>query len=77
MEIKTGDGEGSGFVMDSNGDIATNEHVVSDASTVQVLFADGRRATARVVGTDASADVAVVRVSGVPSSELKPLTFAD
>jgi putative serine protease PepD len=77
VEIKTGDGEGSGYVIDSDGDIVTNEHVVSDSSTVQVLFADGRRATARVVGTDASTDVAVVRVSGVPSSELKPLTFAD
>jgi putative serine protease PepD len=77
VEIKTGEGEGSGFVLDSNGDVVTNEHVVSGSSTVQVLFADGRRATARVVDTDPSTDVAVVRVSGVPSSELKPLTFAD
>jgi len=76
VEIKTGDGEGTGFVIDAKGDIVTNEHVVSGSHTVQVVFADGRSAGGRVVGTDASSDVAVVRVS-VPASELKPLTFAD
>ena len=76
VEIKTGDGEGTGFVIDATGDIVTNEHVVSGSDTVEVLFADGRKATGRVVGTDASSDVAVVRV-GVPASELRPLTFAD
>jgi putative serine protease PepD len=76
VEIKTGDGEGTGFVIDAKGDIVTNEHVVSGSTTVQVLFADGRKASGRVVGTDASSDVAVVRVD-VPASELKPLTFAD
>src|SRR3954468_9745365 len=76
VEIRTGDGEGTGFVLDGKGDIVTNQHVVAGSSTVQVLFADGRRATGRVLGTDASSDVAVVRVD-VPASALKPLTFAD
>src|SRR4051812_45773798 len=76
VEIRTGDGEGTGFVIDAKGDIVTNQHVVADADTVTVLFADGTRATGRVVGTDASSDVAVVRVD-VPSSKLAPLTFAD
>src|SRR3954467_6391652 len=76
VEIRTGDGEGTGFVIDAKGDIVTNQHVVADADTVTVLFADGTRASGRVVGTDASSDVAVVRVD-VPSSKLEPLTFAD
>src|SRR4051812_12471231 len=76
VEIRTGDGEGTGFVIDAKGDIVTNQHVVSGSDTVTVLFADGTRAKGRVVGTDASSDVAVVRVD-VAASELKPLTFAD
>jgi putative serine protease PepD len=76
VEIRTGEGEGTGFVLDGNGDIVTNQHVVAGASTVQVAFAGGRKAKGRVVGSDASSDVAVVRVD-VPASALKPLTFAD
>src|SRR4051812_47793961 len=77
VDIRTSDGEGTGFVLNADGDIVTNEHVVSGARTVKVSFAGGREATARVVGTDASTDVAVIRVEGVPSSVLKPLAFAD
>lgn len=69
--------EGSGFVVDKQGDIVTNEHVVSGASSVEVKFADGTKASAKVVGSDASSDIAVVRVSGVLSSKLEPLSFAD
>src|SRR3954447_17923425 len=50
VEIRTGDGEGTGFVIDAKGDIVTNQHVVAGADTVTVLFADGTRATGRVVG---------------------------
>src|SRR3954447_22510583 len=76
VEIRTGEGEGTGFVLDEKGDIVTNQHVVSGSDTVTVLFADGTRAKGRVVGTDASSDVAVVRVD-VAASKLAPLTFAD
>jgi putative serine protease PepD len=68
--------EGSGFVVDKRGDIVTNQHVVAGGGSIQVKFSDGRKATARVVGEDASSDVAVINVS-VPSSALQPLTFAD
>jgi putative serine protease PepD len=68
--------EGTGFVIDRKGDIVTNQHVVSGADTIKVTFADGRQATARVVGEDPSTDVAVIHVD-VPSSELHPLTFGD
>jgi putative serine protease PepD len=69
-------GEGAGVVYDSKGDILTDEHVVSGASSVQVKFADGHTAGARVVGTDPSTDVAVIRVN-VPASQLHPIPFAD
>jgi putative serine protease PepD len=68
--------EGSGFVIDKQGDIVTNQHVVSSGGSIQVKFADGRKASARLVGSDPSSDVAVIKVS-VPSSALQPLTFGD
>ncbi len=69
-------GEGAGVVYDTNGDILTDEHVVANASSVKVHFQDGRTATAKVLGTDPSTDVAVIHVD-VPSSELHPIPFAD
>jgi putative serine protease PepD len=72
-----GKAEGSGFVIDKQGDIVTNDHVVSGATTVDVRFADGSHASARVVGSDASSDLAVIRVSGVNSSKLQPVTLGD
>src|SRR3954469_4053152 len=77
VQTANGAAEGSGFVLDSRGDIVTNEHVVDGASAVTVNFADGTKADAKVVGADASSDIAVVRVSGVDQSELSPLTLAD
>jgi putative serine protease PepD len=68
--------EGSGFVIDTDGHIATNQHVVDGATSIQVTFADGKTASAKVVGTDRSTDVAVIQVDA-PKSELHPLTFAD
>ncbi len=72
-----GKAEGSGFVIDKSGDIVTNQHVVSGGGSILVRFADGTRASAKVVGTDSASDIAVVRVSGVDQSRLQPLTFAD
>jgi putative serine protease PepD len=69
--------EGSGFVIDKQGDIVTNDHVVSGASAIQVTFADGTKASAKVVGTDRSTDLAVVRVTGVDASKLQPVSFGD
>jgi putative serine protease PepD len=69
-------GEGAGVVYDMRGDILTDEHVVAGASTVNVHFQDGVTATATVLGTDPSTDVAVVRVN-VRSSELHPIAFAN
>lgn len=66
--------QGSGFVIDRSGDIVTNEHVVEAASRLQVDFADGTSVPARLVGADASTDIAVVRVD-VPETTLHPLAL--
>ncbi len=68
--------EGSGFVIDTNGDIVTNQHVVAGATSIKVRFQDGTVEKATLVGTDPSTDVAVIKVSG-DSSLLHPLTFGD
>jgi putative serine protease PepD len=77
VTTQSGHAEGSGFVLDRSGHIVTNEHVVSGAQALTVRFADGTRAPAKVIGADASDDVAVIQVSGVPASKLSPLAFAD
>jgi putative serine protease PepD len=69
-------GEGAGVVYDTSGDILTDEHVVSGATSVKVAFQDGRIVGARVLGTDPSTDVAVIKVN-VPASELHPIALAD
>ena len=71
-----GSGEGSGVVMDEQGHILTNNHVVEGAGSggeIIVTFSDGSTADATVVGTDPSTDIAVVKVDGV--DDLQPITF--
>lgn len=55
-------GQGSGFIVSSDGYILTNHHVVGDASKVIVRFHDGRELPAKVVGSDSQSDVAVIKV---------------
>ncbi len=69
-------GQGSGFVIDSEGHIATNDHVVDNADTVSVRFWNGDTYKATVVGTDASTDLAVIKVDA-PGSVLHPLKLGD
>ncbi len=69
-------GEGAGVVYDSKGDILTDEHVVANATSVKVNFQDGHSAPAKVLGTDPSTDVAVIKVDA-PASELHPIQFAN
>jgi len=56
---------GSGFVIDPDGLIVTNAHVVEDASSIQVRLFDGRRFTATVLGRDNRVDLAVLKIDGV------------
>jgi putative serine protease PepD len=69
-------GEGAGVVYDTKGDILTDEHVVAGANSVKVHFQDGKTVPAKVLGTDPSTDVAVIKVDA-PTSELHPISFAD
>jgi S1-C subfamily serine protease len=69
-------GTGSGFVFDRQGHILTNYHVVEGAESLQVTFFDGSTHDARVVGLDASNDVAVVQAK-VPSDRLFPVALGD
>jgi putative serine protease PepD len=66
--------EGSGFVIDTKGDIVTNEHVVDGANSISVRFQDGTTAKATLVGSDKSTDIAVIKVD-VAASTLHPLTL--
>jgi putative serine protease PepD len=77
VSITTQSGEGSGVILSADGYILTNNHVVATAqgNTVQIIFANGKKATATIVGTDPRTDLAVVKASGV--SGLKPATFGD
>jgi putative serine protease PepD len=69
-------GQGSGFVYDTAGHIITNDHVVDGARSVTVRFANGKSYAAKVVGTDPSTDVAVLKIDA-PASQLHPLTLGD
>ncbi len=69
-------GSGSGFVIDTQGHIVTNNHVIADADEIDVTFWDGSVATAKVVGADPYGDLAVIKVE-VDPSKLNPLTLGD
>ncbi len=59
-------GTGSGFVYDDLGHIVTNNHVVTGAQGLEVVFSDGTRRSAEVVGTDVDSDLAVIRIESLP-----------
>ena len=69
-------GSGSGFVIDLDGHIVTNNHVVDGADEIDVTFADGTAAIAKLVGTDSYSDLAVIKVD-VAAAKLQPLAIAD
>jgi putative serine protease PepD len=70
------EGEGAGVVLNKQGDIVTDEHVIANATSVEVTFQDGLRVSAKVLGSDASTDVGVVHVN-VPATDLHPIPFAN
>ena len=72
--IQTSQGLGSGIVLDANGDVVTNDHVVQGASGFQVTLADGKQSQAQLVGTFPADDLAVLHVD---AAGLHPAAFAD
>ena len=69
-------GSGSGFVIDLDGHIVTNNHVVDGADEIDVTFADGSVTIAKLIGTDPYSDLAVIKVD-VDAAKLQPLPIAD
>jgi putative serine protease PepD len=77
VQAQGGGDLGSGMVLDKDGHILTNNHVIAaagDQGTITVTFDNGTTATAKVVGTSESTDLAVIKVDGV--KDLNPVTFA-
>lgn len=69
-------GTGSGIVLDSDGNILTNHHVVGDSRRLEVTLSDGTKVAARVVGRDPLSDIAVIKVQVAPD-KLHPATLGD
>lgn len=70
-------GLGSGVVIDADGLIVTNAHVVADAKVIHVVMPDGDRVTATVLGTDADLDLALVRTANARGLRAAPLGDSD
>jgi S1-C subfamily serine protease len=76
MRELSSEGEGSGTVIDRQGHVLTNFHVVDGAREIQVTLYDGKTYDARLVGVDPDTDVAVLRIEA-PSESLHPVAFGD
>ncbi len=66
-------GQGSGFILDRQGHIATNYHVIADAQNIEVQTSDKRRYKARIIGKDPRHDIALLQIDG---ASLQPVTLA-
>jgi putative serine protease PepD len=76
--IQTGEGSGTGFLIENDGTLVTNAHVVGESSSVRVKFGDdGKTVTGTVVGKDTSTDLAVVRVDKSDINGIRPLQWAN
>lgn len=71
-----GGGAGSGFVIDADGHIVTNAHVVDGATEIVVNFRDGTITRAELIGTDLASDIAVIKVD-LPAEQLQPIPFGN
>ncbi|MFE3599841.1 S1C family serine protease [Streptomyces sp. NPDC059142] len=71
----SGEATGSGVIISSDGEIVTNNHVISGASSVKVQLSTGKTYTARIVGTDADKDLALIKLEG--ASGLKTASLGD
>lgn len=71
------EGSGSGFLVDSSGHIVTNYHVIENADEITVAFNGVECCRAKVVGTDPSTDLAVIRVEAIELPDPLPLADSD
>src|SRR5919205_2290517 len=72
-----GQGSGSGSVIDEQGHVLTNYHVIEGADTLTVSFGGEKTYPARLVGGDADTDLAVLQVTGAPGLKVVPLGDSD
>ena len=70
------EGVGSGVIIDQNGYILTNNHVIDDAKRLKVTLTDGRMLNGKVIGKDEITDLAVVKAEGISTDESDVLPFA-
>jgi putative serine protease PepD len=78
VQVRTDSGSGTGFVIKDDGTIVTNFHVVDGVTSAKVIFDDsGKPVDAKVLGTDQSSDIAVLKVDGSKVSGIRPLALAD
>src|SRR6266496_413008 len=77
VAIQTGQSLGSGFVIDKDGHIVTNQHVVEGATQVEVDFFSGFKTYGTVIGSDPDGDLAVVKVENAPADQIHPLALGD
>ncbi|MBI3697001.1 MAG: trypsin-like peptidase domain-containing protein [Acidobacteria bacterium] len=79
-EVKTGEGSGSGFLIDDAGHLLTNYHVIENSTEIRLLLGEGRTLNARLVGTAPALDLALLKAeppAGAASSGLIPLPLGD
>jgi len=77
LDIPKMRGQGSGFIIDTEGHILTNNHVVDKASTVKVMLSDGTRLEGKVIGSDHNNDVALLQVDASKIPVVTYLVLAD
>lgn len=77
LDIPKMRGQGSGFFIDAEGHILTNNHVVDKASTVKVFLSDGTQLEGKVIGTDPNNDIALLQVDAAKIPGLAGLVLAD
>lgn len=70
------EGSGSGSIIDSQGHILTNNHVIRDAQKLEVTLADGSKWPAKLIGTDPDNDLAIIKINAA-ADKLKPLPLGD
>ena len=77
MQVVPQTGQGSGFVIDPDGHILTNNHVVANAETLECTFMGGKKVQAKLVGRDVVSDLAVIRVPPFSGMAVAPLGDSD
>ncbi|MGW2484459.1 S1C family serine protease [Streptomyces sp. NPDC001571] len=71
----SGESTGAGVIVTANGEIITNNHVISGSTSIKVKLSNGKTYTAKVVGTDPDKDLALIKLDG--ASGLKPASLGD